>query len=113
MAGMNGGIRHHRRVSGIQEVRAMAEIEIGKITHYFGHIGVAAVELSGPLNVGDTIRIVGHTTDCEVKVDSMQIEHQSVSRAGAGDSIGIKVGGKVRPHDKVFKITMEEGKENL
>ncbi|MDD5556072.1 MAG: translation elongation factor-like protein [bacterium] len=87
----------------------MAEIEVGKVTHYFGHVGAAALELSGPLSVGDTIRIVGHTTDMEVHVESMQIEHQSVSEAKAGDSIGVKVSGKVRPHDKVFKIVSEAG----
>lgn len=91
----------------------MPEIEIGKIAHYFGHIQVAAIELSAPLSVGDTIRIVGHTTTCEQRVDSMQVEHQSVSQAKAGDSVGIKVAGRVRPHDKVFKIIQEGGREGL
>jgi len=36
---------------------------IGKITHYFGHIGVAVLELTDALKVGDTIRIVGGETD--------------------------------------------------
>jgi hypothetical protein len=34
----------------------------------------------------------------------MQIEHQSVSEAKKGDSVGIKVPEKVRENDKVFKI---------
>ena len=91
----------------------MPEVEIGRITHYFGHIQVAAIELTGTLNVGDTIRIVGHTTDHKTKVDSMQIEHQSLTQAKAGDSIGIKVSERVRPHDKVFKIIEEGGKASL
>jgi len=32
---------------------------IGTVTHYFGNIGVAVVELSDALRVGETIRIVG------------------------------------------------------
>jgi translation elongation factor EF-Tu-like GTPase len=91
----------------------MPEIEIGKVTHYFDHVQVAAIELSGPLGVGDRIRIVGHTTDCQETVESMQIEHQSVTQAKAGDSIGIKVAEKVRPHDKVFKIVQEGGTVSL
>jgi len=91
----------------------MPEIEIGKITHYFGHIQVAAIELSGSLSVGDTIRIIGHTTNCEQKIDSIQVEHQNVSEAKPGDSIGIKLPERVRPHDKVFKIVQEGGTASL
>ena len=76
---------------------------IGEITHYFGKIGVMAIDLSDDLTVGEAIHIKGHTTDLIVTVDSMQIEHQAVTKAGPGDSIGIKVGEKVRPGDKVYR----------
>ena len=83
----------------------MAEHEIGVVTHYFGRIGVAAVLLSdGVLKVGDTICIVGYTTDLELMVDSMEIEHQPVSEARAGQEIGILVPEHVRQHDKVYKL---------
>ena len=83
----------------------MPEEEIGKISDYFAKIGVAAIELTGSLSVGDTIHIKGHTTDFEQKVESMQIEHQSVEKANPGDSIGIKVTERVRDHDLVYKVT--------
>ena len=83
----------------------MPEEEIGKVSDYFAKIGVAAIELTGSLSVGDTIHIKGHTTDFEQKVDSMQIEHQSVEKANPGDSIGIKVKDRVRDHDVVYKVT--------
>jgi translation elongation factor EF-1alpha len=82
---------------------AIAEKPIGEVTHYFGKIGVMAVDLSDNLTVGETIHVKGHTTDVVVSVDSMQIEHESVPKAGPGDSIGIRVGEKVRPGDKVFR----------
>jgi translation elongation factor EF-Tu-like GTPase len=91
----------------------MPEIEIGRVTHYFGHIQVAAIELSGPLSVGDRIRIVGHTTDCKENVESIQVEHQGITEAKAGDSIGIRVAERVRPHDKVFKIVQDGGTASL
>lgn len=81
------------------------EQEIGVVTHYFGHISVAAVKLTGPLAVGDTIRIKGHTTDMTFKVESMQIEHKAVQQAAQGDNVGIRVPGHAREHDKVYKIT--------
>lgn len=84
----------------------MAEQTIGRISHYFGKIGVAAIEISdGTLSVGDTIHIKGHTSDFTQTVDSMQVEGQSVERASAGDAVGIKVAEHAREHDVVYKVT--------
>lgn len=83
----------------------MPEVEVGKITHYFNKIGVAAIVLTGDLSVGDTIRVKGHTSDWTQSVDSMQIEHDSVDEAGPGDSVGIKVEGHAHEHDIVFRVT--------
>lgn len=84
----------------------MPEEEVGRISDYFKKIGVAAIEITkGSLSVGDTIHIHGHTTDFNQAVDSMQVEHLSVSAAKAGDSIGIKVKDVVRHGDIVYKVT--------
>ena len=77
---------------------------IGKVTHYFSKIGVAVIELSDTLKVGDTIRILGGETDFNQVVESMEIEHQKVQEAKAGDSVGLKVSQKVRDGYKVYKI---------
>ncbi|PIP24955.1 MAG: hypothetical protein COX34_01415 [Candidatus Nealsonbacteria bacterium CG23_combo_of_CG06-09_8_20_14_all_36_12] len=77
---------------------------IGKITHYFGKIGVAVIELSDTLKVGDTIRIVGGATDFTQTVDSMEVEHQKVQEAKAGESIGLKVNEKIREGYSVYKL---------
>ena len=83
----------------------MKEQEIGYISKYFGQISVAAIEITaGNLSVGDTVHIKGHTTDMNVKVGSMQAEHDAVDSAKKGDSIGLKVTGKARRKDKVFKL---------
>lgn len=84
----------------------MPETEIGVVSHYFGHIGVAAITITGgELTVGDTVHIKGHTTDLTTLVNSMQIEHATVQVAKKGDAIGIKVPGHAREHDKVYKVT--------
>jgi translation elongation factor EF-1alpha len=86
----------------------MEENENGYVSDYFRKISVAAVEItSGMVSVGDTIRFKGHTTDFMSTVDSIQIEHESVTEAKQGDSIGVKVSEKVRKGDKVFKIIEE------
>ena len=82
----------------------MVEKEIGKVSSYFSHVGVAAIKLSAGLKVGDKIHIKGNTTDFEKEVDGMQIEREEVKKAKKGDHIGIKVPEKVRPSDKVFLV---------
>lgn len=82
---------------------AKQEKSAGKITHYFSNIGVAVVELSSSLAVGDEIHIKGTTTDFEQVVESMQVEHEARQKAGKGDAIGLKVKDRVREGDVVYK----------
>ena len=83
----------------------MPEVEIGKVTHYYGHISVVIVQLTDVLKVGDSIHIKGHTSDFTQEINSMQIEHKDVTEANAGDLVGLKVAQKAHPNDKVFKVT--------
>jgi putative protease len=76
---------------------------IGRVTHYFGHLSVAAVSLTEPLAVGETIHIHGHTTDVVETVTTMEIDHQPVERAGPGDDVAINVREHVREHDLIFR----------
>jgi len=78
--------------------------EIGKISHFFGHINVAVIELTSTMKNGDKIRIKGHSTDFEQPVDSMQIDHKGVDTAKKGQSIGMKVSDKCREGDIVYKV---------
>jgi putative protease len=77
--------------------------EVGRITHYYSKIGVAVIQLRAPLKVGEAILIKGATTNVEQTVDSMQIEHRNVESAEPGQSIGLKVKGRVREDDVVYK----------
>ncbi|MFH1470730.1 MAG: EF-Tu/IF-2/RF-3 family GTPase [Candidatus Micrarchaeota archaeon] len=84
----------------------MEKQEVGKITHYFSKIGVAVVQLSGTLKVGERILIEGSDTGpVEQTVDSMQIEHKDVPEAGDGQSVGMKVNGKVHPGNTVYTFS--------
>ena len=83
----------------------MEEEKIGIVSNYFSKISVAAVEITnGTVSVGDRLHFLGHTTEFESTVHSMQIEHKSITEAKKGDSVGIKVSERVREGDKVYKI---------
>jgi translation initiation factor IF-2 len=83
----------------------MAEVEIGKVTHYFGKIHVAAIEITRDrLQVGDTIHVVGHTSDFTQRVESMQVDNQPVETATPGQSVGIEVVDHAREHDLVYRV---------
>ncbi len=82
------------------------EQKVGTVSDYFAKIGVAAVRLTdGALQVGDTVRIRGHTTDLTQPVESLQIEHRAVDRAEVGSEAALKVRERVRKHDDVYRVT--------
>ncbi len=85
----------------------MAEQLVGTVSHYWGDLGVAGIELSSELKVGDRIHIVGHTSDFTQTVDSTQVEHEVVESAKAGESIGVKVNQRARVHDQVLVVTLD------
>jgi putative protease len=83
----------------------MPEVEIGVVSDFFARPVVAGIQLTAPLNQGDKIHIVGHTTDLEMTIDSMQINNVVVTQARQGDAVGLKVTDRVRKGDKVFKVS--------
>jgi putative protease len=78
--------------------------KVGRIAHFYSKASVAVVELSAPLNKGDKILIKGSTTDVEQTADSMEIEHKQIASAQPGQSIGMKVNGRVRENDVVYRV---------
>ena len=76
---------------------------IGRVTHYYSHLSVAAVSLDAPLRMGDRVHFKGHTTDLVQAVDSMEVDHKAVERAGPGDDVAMKVEDHVREHDLIFR----------
>ena len=77
---------------------------IGLITHYFPHVQAAVIKLKGPLAMGDTVKIKGHTTDLTQIITSIQIDRADITNAKKGDEIGLQVNSRVRQNDKVYKV---------
>ena len=83
----------------------MTETRLGKVKHYFGKVGVAIILVDQDgLAVGETIHIKGSTTDLTLKVESMQVEHKTLTAVEKGKDVAIKVPDKVRPDDIVYKV---------
>ena len=82
------------------------EKRVGKVTHYYDRIGVAVVEVEESFGVGDEIEV--RSKNGEVKftqeVSSIQVEHENIQRAEKGQLVGLKVDGKVKKGDLVFKV---------
>ena len=83
------------------------EERIGHVTHYFNKINVAVLSIADEMKIGDTIHILGHTTDFTQKVTSIQIEHKNVNSVKPGDDFAIKVIEPVRENDVVYKVVDE------
>ena len=80
-------------------------LKVGHVSHYYNKIGVAIVELTSTLSVGDKIKFMRGGEDLfEQDVESMQIEHKKVDAAGKGDVIGLKTNEAVREGAEVFKV---------
>lgn len=82
----------------------MEKQQIGKITHFFGKIGVAVIEMKGTLKVGDRILVQGHGSEFEQEVESMEIDKQKIDTAKKGQSIGIKLDTPAKPGDAVYRL---------
>lgn len=77
---------------------------IGKVTHYFDKLGVAILNVTGTLKVGDKIKFVRHDEDLfEQEIDSMQVDHKSVKKAGKKDDVAIKVDSEVKEGTEMYK----------
>lgn len=72
-------------------IRKAAEKVIGKVVHYYDHIGVAVVALESTLRQGDAIRLKRGTMEFEQTALSMQVNHTPIQQAKKGDEIGLKV----------------------
>lgn len=77
---------------------------IGKVIHYYGKLGVAIIELSEPLKVGQTVHFKGAHDDFTQEVSELQYEHQAIPEGKAGQQVGLKVTQKVHENDQVFLV---------
>jgi putative protease len=79
--------------------------KVGKVIHYYDKIGVAVVELTSDLAVGDRIKFTRGGEDMfEQTVESMQVEHNKIDSAKKDDTVGLKVDQPVKEGAEIFKL---------
>lgn len=81
----------------------MDDQEIGKVTHYFDKAMVALVKLSGDLAIGDTVRVVRGAEEFEMKVESMQVNHEVITDGKTGDEVAVKVAAPAKEGAVFYK----------
>ena len=82
----------------------MKEKRIGKVSHFYNHLGVAIVELNDSLRVGEKVHFVGHSTDFEQPALSLEVDGKKVEEAKKKQVVGEEVKEMVREHDDVFRV---------
>ena len=76
---------------------------IGKVVHYYDKLGVAIVDLSGGgLKVGEEVKFKRGDEEFKQKIESLQVEHESVESVKKGDSFGLKVDKPTKPGTEVY-----------
>ena len=76
---------------------------IGKVVHYYDHLGVAIVDLEkGSLKVGQKVKFQHGDEEFTQEVGSLQVEHQGVEEVKKGDSFGLKVNQPTKPGTLVY-----------
>ena len=91
------------------------KVYVAKGIKYFSSLGVAEFEMeSGSLKVGDEILITGPTTGAVMQtIDEIRVELNPVQETVKGERFSFKVGEKVRPSDRLYKMIPVEQKKEL
>ncbi len=78
---------------------------IGKVVHFYDKLGVAIIDLnSGSLKIGEEIKFKRGDEEFNQKIESLQVEHESVDSVKKGDSFGLKVDKAVKVGTEVFLV---------
>ena len=86
------------------------KVYIGKGNHFYPKTNIAEFKMEAQkVRQGDTILVNGTTTGVmEVKLDELFVNGVKSEEAVKGDVITFKVGDRIRPSDKLYKVVPNE-----
>ncbi|MDE2001703.1 MAG: translation elongation factor-like protein [Patescibacteria group bacterium] len=90
---------------GLAKKTKRTDKPVGEVTHYYGNLGVAIMKFNKEIAVGARVAVQGATTDFELDIASLQLDHKAVAKAPKGKEVGVKVKKKVREGDRVYLNT--------
>ncbi|HAF62388.1 MAG TPA: hypothetical protein DCK95_08680 [Anaerolineaceae bacterium] len=79
--------------------------KVGEVVHYYDRISVAVIDVRGALKIGDTVHFLGHGSDFQQSISSMQIENEPILQANLGDMIALKTIKPVKRGTTLYVIT--------
>ncbi len=79
--------------------------KVGKVLNFYTKTGVAVVELTGNLAVGDRIKFErdGNFV-CEQQVEVIQIDYLKTDTAERGSIVSLKTNEETKEGDEIFQI---------
>ncbi|MEK7090609.1 MAG: hypothetical protein AAB930_03415 [Patescibacteria group bacterium] len=81
------------------------EKETGKVIHFYDKARVAVLSLTGgALAVGDTVKFVKGDAEHTEKIESMQVEHESVESVQRGGEVAVKISATIKTGAVVYKV---------
>jgi len=78
--------------------------KIGTVTHWYDKLGVAVIKLTGKLSKGDSIMIQKGGEEFTETVESLQINHESVTSAKKGDDAAIQLSKRAKEGSAVLLV---------
>lgn len=76
---------------------------IGAVTHWYGKIGVAVLNLKGALKVGDRVRVAHGEEEFEETISSMQVDHKPVESVKKGADVAVRFSQKAKEGALLFR----------
>lgn len=78
---------------------------VGKVIHFYDKLGVAIIDLTaGGLKVGDEVKFKRGEEEFTQKIESLQVDHQTVDSVKKGDSFGVKVNQPTKVGTEVYLV---------
>ena len=68
----------------------MNGIKACEVIHYYDRISVAVIDLCTVLKVGDAVHFLGHGSDFQQEITSMQIENEPIQQGAKGELVAVK-----------------------
>ena len=79
--------------------------KVGEVVHFYDRILVAGIDVRGVLKIGDSVHFLGHGSDFQQSISSMQIENEPIQQANKGDMIALKTLKPVRRGTTLYVLT--------
>lgn len=83
----------------------MNGIKAGEVLHFYDHISVAVIDLCSNMKVGDSVHFLGHGSDFQQEITSMQIENEPIQQGAKGQLVAVKTIKPVKRGTAIYILT--------